>query len=337
MRRTLALSLGLLAATLSAPAAAQAKAKNYTSLIVFGDSLVDAGNIRAQGVGASPAQGYFQGRFTNGYDYTDLLSRRLFGDVTVASRSNAAGTNFAYGGARASDTTPPPFVRDLNEQIAEYDAYRARGNVVDPTGLYILNFGGNDVFAAAAPGTPTGFASDAAFLQNAANAYAQGVQDLADRGARNILITGFPNATPGPQLDSSLLAEGYLTTALAGLTLAGDTTLYRFSYLSFFQRLQADPSAFGLPEPLILPDANRPDRGTCQGAGLPEGCVGYFSFDGVHPTAAVQAALYRDIDAQFGLTAGVPEPATWAMLILGFGAVGANLRYRRRSVRVAFG
>lgn len=33
---------------------------------------------------------------------------------------------------------------------------------------------------------------------------------------------------------------------------------------------------------------------------------------------------------------GVPEPATWAMLILGFGAVGATMRRRRQVVRFAF-
>jgi hypothetical protein len=27
----------------------------------------------------------------------------------------------------------------------------------------------------------------------------------------------------------------------------------------------------------------------------------------------------------------VPEPSTWAMMLLGFAAVGASLRYRRRS------
>ncbi|MBX3482963.1 PEPxxWA-CTERM sorting domain-containing protein [Phenylobacterium sp.] len=32
------------------------------------------------------------------------------------------------------------------------------------------------------------------------------------------------------------------------------------------------------------------------------------------------------------LTTGVPEPATWAMMILGFGGVGATLRQRRRLV-----
>jgi hypothetical protein len=35
-----------------------------------------------------------------------------------------------------------------------------------------------------------------------------------------------------------------------------------------------------------------------------------------------------------GLTPGVPEPATWAMMILGMGMVGAGLRMRRRPVLV---
>ena len=34
--------------------------------------------------------------------------------------------------------------------------------------------------------------------------------------------------------------------------------------------------------------------------------------------------------------AAVPEPATWAMLLLGFGMTGASIRYRRRSTRIAY-
>jgi hypothetical protein len=33
---------------------------------------------------------------------------------------------------------------------------------------------------------------------------------------------------------------------------------------------------------------------------------------------------------------GVPEPATWAMMILGFGVVGGAMRRRRTTVRVAY-
>jgi hypothetical protein len=39
------------------------------------------------------------------------------------------------------------------------------------------------------------------------------------------------------------------------------------------------------------------------------------------------------IDAS-GISRGVPEPATWAMMIIGFGAVGTSVR-RRRSLRLA--
>lgn len=35
-----------------------------------------------------------------------------------------------------------------------------------------------------------------------------------------------------------------------------------------------------------------------------------------------------------GITAAVPEPGTWALMLLGFGAVGASLRRRRRTTHL---
>ena len=69
------------------------------------------------------------------------------------------------------------------------------------------------------------------------------------------------------------------------------------------------------------------------------GCKGIFSFDGVHPTAAVQAAGFRDMDQRFGLSAvmAVPEPASWAMMIVGIGAAGGALRRRRTHAVVTLG
>ncbi|WP_222873363.1 SGNH/GDSL hydrolase family protein [Hankyongella ginsenosidimutans] len=102
-------SAALLAATVLAAigAAVTAKAATVSGLYVFGDSLVDAGNTQALvlSVGGSdptPASvGYFNGHFTNGYDYTDLLSIRLTGAPTVAALQG--GANFAFGGARTRD------------------------------------------------------------------------------------------------------------------------------------------------------------------------------------------------------------------------------------------
>ncbi len=318
LSRTLtAAGLALAAAvslTHAAPAEAARSTAQFTSITVFGDSLVDAGNIFALTGGTTPssANGYFQGRFNNGYDYTDLLSIALYGRPTTASLRG--GTNFAYGGARASNTSAVP---DLGEQLVQYSAWLGvPGRSVDANGLYVLNFGGNDIFNA--PADPA--AADAALRQSARD-YAAGIQALNDRGVRNFLITGYPVLTN----PLSFTAESYLTQELGRLTLATDTTLNRFSYLNFFQTVSTNPGAVGLP----AQDLSR----TCQQAGaaaIASGCVGIFSFDGTHPTAPVQEALFRSINSQFALTAAIPEPGTWLMMIAGFGAIGASLRRRRR-------
>lgn len=322
MRTTVSGAIGAIAMAfaLAAPAQAGRSTPQYTSLTVFGDSLVDAGNIFTLTGGRSPAAsaGYFNGRWTNGYDWTDHLSLQLFGTPTEASLRG--GTNFAYGGAQAGTKSGVP---DLVEQLAEYDARRLSGLAVDPNGLYVLNFGGNDVFRA-----PDDATAAEAWLRESAATYANGIQQLNNAGVRNLLITGYP--VRGDPL--SLDAEGYLTEELAKLNLAADTTLFRFSYLDFFARVGTDPSSLGLP-------AQRTDI-TCRAAGaaaIAGGCEGIFSFDGTHPSAPVQYALYRDIERQFDLVAGdVPEPATWGMMIVGVGAVGGGLRRRRSAVRVRY-
>lgn len=318
MRHRLPAAFAAFAVTLAvaSPAAAERDTRRYTSIVVFGDSLVDAGNIFTLTGGALPsaANGYFMGRFTNGYDYPDLLSIALYGSPTVASQQ-PGGHNYAYGGAQAS---PRSGVPDFGEQLAEFNVDRLTGFQVDENGLYILNFGGNDIFQA--PDDPT---AAEAWLRASAQNYADGIQTLNDAGVRNILFTGYPVSSD----PNSALAEGYLTEALAGLTLDSDTTLFRFSYLDFFGRVGSDPASLGLP-------TQRLDI-TCQQAGaaaIANDCAGIFSFDGIHPSAPIQRALFRDLDRQFGLTAfqAVPEPASWAMLIGGCGTVGGAARLRRR-------
>ncbi|QDZ08976.1 PEP-CTERM sorting domain-containing protein [Sphingomonas panacisoli] len=41
-------------------------------------------------------------------------------------------------------------------------------------------------------------------------------------------------------------------------------------------------------------------------------------------------------NATLAVITPVPEPATWSLMILGFGAVGGVMRHRRRSPRVRF-
>ena len=57
---------GILAAALLLPAL-PASATPYSDIVVFGDSLVDAGNISLVSPGTPPAGlGYYNGRFSNG-------------------------------------------------------------------------------------------------------------------------------------------------------------------------------------------------------------------------------------------------------------------------------
>lgn len=42
------------------------------------------------------------------------------------------------------------------------------------------------------------------------------------------------------------------------------------------------------------------------------------------------------VDTNDVTIAAVPEPATWAMMLVGFGMIGATVRYRRRSVQATY-
>jgi phospholipase/lecithinase/hemolysin len=309
--------VGLAVVLLGAPAAPAARTTpHFTSLVTFGDSLVDAGNILEERGFPPPSQGYFQGRYINGYDYTDLLSIELFGTPTVASLNG--GSNYANGGARIVATGDT--YRDLGDQLVTCTGVLA-GRGADANGLYVLNLGANDI-GQGLQGRIGSHPDFDTYLRAAATQYAGGVQALNDLGARNILVAGFPDLD---SRDAAIVANAYLASALDALTLSGDTTLYRFDYVAFSDGLKADPSTYVLPAFTA---------GNCIAARQQaSGSVGFATFDGYHPTAAVQKAIFQSVDAQFALTAAVPEPATWLMLVLGFAGIGGMLRraYGRNS------
>ncbi len=301
----------LAAVALAGGAAPALAAAQPSQIVVFGDSLVDAGNIYNATAGATPsaAQGYFAGRFTNGPDYTDLLNKRLFGTYSTASL--AGGTNYGFGGASIVTSNFP--VPNLASQLG---LFAAAGKPVDPKALYIINLGANDVFAQDSGTIPA--AGIPAYDQAAAAALAGAVQTLANLGATKVLVTGVPVADAhGFALDAAV------QSALNGLTLPS-TTLYRFSYLSFFQRLTADPAHFG-----VAPFTHLASDGCFAHLSPPAtaDCSGYFSVDGTHPIAPIQAAIFREVAHDTGIGT-VPEPASWALMVAGFGLVGTAVRRR---------
>src|SRR5262249_45096711 len=127
----------------------------FDAIYVIGDSLSDQGNLfRATEsvVGtarAAPgADHYFNGRFSNGPVYTDLVAQGL---GLQSGPSIAGGNNFAYGLARtnynpAEMRAGGPFPNNLFPwtTTAEVQAFANRG-IHDPDGLFIVFAGVADV------------------------------------------------------------------------------------------------------------------------------------------------------------------------------------------------
>lgn len=202
----------------------------YSGVYVFGDSLVDAGNALklAKFYGdltfsdlpeGAPAadQGYFQGRFTDGYTFADLLTNKAVGVVTKpifpygyedpwigipiapwASDPNGNNLNFAYGGAQ---------IRQGGEAVPDFDgqtdAFRdAVDHDAPSSALYIVTIGGNDVRGLAKVGSnPAPLADGYDALDQAADKLAHELGQLIDEGARNFLITGIADVGLIPDYD----------------------------------------------------------------------------------------------------------------------------------------
>ncbi|MDP3368462.1 MAG: SGNH/GDSL hydrolase family protein, partial [Brevundimonas sp.] len=91
--------------------ASAASAQSYNRLVVFGDSLSDNGNLYAATFNTQPTSPpFFQGRFSNGPVFTELLG---FNAGRSAVGAPVTGSiNYAYGGARTDSSAFPPGMRN---------------------------------------------------------------------------------------------------------------------------------------------------------------------------------------------------------------------------------
>lgn len=317
MKAFLRSACGALALVIASTAVAERTTPTFTSTVVFGDSLVDAGNAQhffgaIFGVDFS-SQGYFNGRFTNGYDYPDLISIGLTGQPTVSS--DVGGTNFAWAGARIIGGGLPGISAQIDSYVASLS-----GHSVDPNSLFILTAGANDFFAAGT-GDYAGYGSSTEYLHAAMDKYALAVQRLNDLGARNILIT---NVLPA----GGTGVNEYLHDRLGQLTLSSTTSVFEGDLAGLVGPALANPGSYGLP------DWNLSQ--TCQQAAAWPACTGFFFFDASHPTAAVQKVIFDGLNAEYALTSAVPEPQVWLMLLGGLGLL-ATRRHQRGDRNAAAG
>jgi outer membrane lipase/esterase len=306
-----------------------ATATTYTSMVVFGDSLSDSGNDAIFIPGGSQAQTITGNTYVPGAPYITATSTGTFSNGPVwasdaasalgvpLTPSLAGGTNYAYGGATTGGPGPIP---NLLVQASQYLV--STSNVASSNALYVVAGGGND--ARAALSAIVGGANPQATIAATAASFAANtlliVNELNAAGAQHIVVWDTPNLGLAPAVVAgggatlgTLLAEA-MNADLAAL-LAGKADVSTFDIFGLGTSIALDPSAYGFTN---VTDA-------C-GAVVGANCNNYVYWDGIHPTAAAHEVI---ADAFIDEVTGVPEPSTWAMMILGFAGIGA-MTYRRK-------
>ncbi len=265
------LAVAMLAALSCASLLAQVK--DYSTIVVFGDSLSDTGNvahltqtqygIRIPG----PMVNYTDGRFTDGPD-TAPSAVNYFGNwvqqfaASLPSHPEVTdsldgGTNYAYGFATTGNGTStlafgtsnlfPVQVDNMGQQITDYLATHPK---IDNRTLFIVWGGAIDVL----------YATSANDVTNAAFNEVLNIQRLISAGATQFLVVNLPplgltprlNGNPTASLTASagsLLFNTYLVTGvsvLKDLYWYRRLKVYQLNTFSLLNSIVARPSAYSL-------------------------------------------------------------------------------------------
>lgn len=275
---------------------------DFEQIVIFGDSLSDAGNIFQLTGNVStapylvvPTAPYDIGghHFSNGKTWAERFAARMENNTGGKASLKKPGKNgnYAFGGARARmGTGGSP---DASTQIA---MYLADYGVAQPDALYVVQFGGNDlrdalVAAASDPVAAIGI------IQAAIGDTALNIQTLYAAGARNFLVANVPNLAHAPAIKLAGISNvaGFFTGIYNGglegglqqleLFLPG-VEIHRLDMAGFTDAVVANPGAFGLS----VTDVPCLSFFTAIGAVCDEP-EQYLFWDGLHPTAAAHKEL----------------------------------------------
>ena len=253
---------GAITAALIFSSSAMAGSSQFSNVIVFGDSLSDAGNIS---LATNPAIQPPLEFTTNPGAVTVQNVAGHYGFNLTASL--AGGSDYAWGGAGVLTNSPgtPSAVPTISTQV---DAYLAGGKI-DGKALYSIWGGANDIFYAA---TAAGAGATAQQLiqQNVAAAVAQlaasGLYTPAQIAALTPGITQQVTAAVSQQVLAAAGVSGFLTADQAQASIAAAAQ----QEVKLIGQLQAagvkNILVFNLPNIGLTPDAS--EQGATAAAAL---------------------------------------------------------------------
>ena len=274
-------------------------AQAQSRFLVFGDSLSDSGNIYASDKGVYPAAPYYQGRYSNGFNWFDQIAgpSKNFYNFTPGGSGNV---DFAFGGALTDASSPftgafPDARYATPGLLSQINAYFLRGGTIAPTDTVALWAGGNNLFMAlnflGAPNFPTPtMAGLAAVMTSAAADMKAAVSLLVAGGARKIVIMNLPDLGQVPlylgkadQAGASyatLTFNQQLAAQMAAIKAANPgVDITQVDIASVFAVVRANPSAFGFANTMLACI----DTPSCVTASK-DVQDQYLFWDAVHPT-----------------------------------------------------
>jgi uncharacterized protein (TIGR03118 family) len=280
--------------------------------------------------------------------------------------TNTSASSFPVGNG-GNDATAHFIFANLNGTISAWNTgLTAFTQVTTPGGSYTglaINNSGSMLYAANnAAGTINAFNSNFAPVNLGANAFATPASvsalNLVPFNVQNIngsiFVTYAPightaqtMATPGMGAVASFTEDGVLQQVLLGaghlaapwgITLApsgfgqfaGDLLVGNFSYLNIgISAFDLATGAFEGTIPIDVGAGNTPGGLWALGFGTGMGNGGDLN------TLYFTDGIDGETHGLFGAISAVPEPSTWAMLLLGFAGLGFAFRQSRRKVTFA--
>lgn len=199
------------------------QAQNYTRIVVFGDSLSDAGNVARLAQNRygtripGPLYGYTDGRFTDGTDslpaatlYTGVWVEQLASSLAakpVIRASLDGGTDYAYGNATTANgsntTSYGPFYLTVNNLGQQVSDYLATNTTINSTTLFVVWGGANDLLGA----------TSSADIAAAVNNELALIQRLMTAGATEIIVPNLPPLGLTPRLNGNTMAAAQASAA----------------------------------------------------------------------------------------------------------------------------